>query len=323
MQVLLFVWKPVTEVETCSPVGTSADPGLGGRGLELWTVQLSLCTEKKSTFHKSDAFIKVCTMLGQEQEGLACRHSYPTVVQVWQFDCGNWEIFFSPLFMLCFMHAKGHQENVPNTLWNVLLFWPLQFSTWTSFCRCHLFPIVMCNWRIKPQKERAICNTQEPGWCVSLTVFYACMRLKMLRDTLLELCLLRWPTLLMSFQAERDEVGTALWSHICVVVVGDPPRDPQLEGGLALWGVSPVGVAWQGCPTQGVSLAGGQPCGGGSSPGPPCPPIFVVQIMQFSGNFKGKTPILSKFWAQGPLWGQNSAAPWSKRSAPGTCSFLG
>ena len=36
------------------------------------------------------------------------------------------------------------------------------------------------------------------------------------------------------------------------------------------------------------------------------------KIMQFLGNFKGETLILSKFWAQGP-WGQNSAGPpWPK-----------
>ncbi len=29
----------------------------------------------------------------------------------------------------------------------------------------------------------------------------------------------------------------------------------------------------------------------------PCPQDFFFKIMQFSGNFKGKTPILSKFWA--------------------------
>ncbi len=35
-----------------------------------------------------------------------------------------------------------------------------------------------------------------------------------------------------------------------------------------------------------------------------------VLIMQFSGNFKGKTPILSKCWAQDPPpWGQNSTGP--------------
>ncbi len=46
--------------------------------------------------------------------------------------------------------------------------------------------------------------------------------------------------------------------------------------------------------------------------GPPCHQDFF-KIMQFSGNFKGKTPILSKFWAQGPPWGQNSTGPaWPK-----------
>ncbi len=32
---------------------------------------------------------------------------------------------------------------------------------------------------------------------------------------------------------------------------------------------------------------------------PPCPQDFF-KIMQFSGNFKGRPPILSTFWAQGP-----------------------
>ncbi len=35
----------------------------------------------------------------------------------------------------------------------------------------------------------------------------------------------------------------------------------------------------------------------GGSRGPPCP---FFKIMQFSGNFKGRTPILSTFWDQGP-----------------------
>ncbi len=42
-------------------------------------------------------------------------------------------------------------------------------------------------------------------------------------------------------------------------------------------------------------------------------PKICFQITQFSGNFEGKTPILSTFWAQGPHLGQNSTAPhWSK-----------
>ncbi len=46
--------------------------------------------------------------------------------------------------------------------------------------------------------------------------------------------------------------------------------------------------------------------------GPPLPPR-LFKIMQFSGNFKGKTPILSKVWAQAPLWIQNSTMiPWPK-----------
>ncbi len=39
--------------------------------------------------------------------------------------------------------------------------------------------------------------------------------------------------------------------------------------------------------------------------------------MQFLGNFKGKPPILSKFWAQGTPWGQTSPGPpWPKSSIP-------
>ncbi len=40
----------------------------------------------------------------------------------------------------------------------------------------------------------------------------------------------------------------------------------------------------------------------------PCPHEFF-KIMQFSGFCKGKPLFLSNFWAQGPLWGQNSAGP--------------
>ena len=42
--------------------------------------------------------------------------------------------------------------------------------------------------------------------------------------------------------------------------------------------------------------------------GPPCPQD-VFKIMQFSGNFKGKPPMLSKFCAQSPLGSKNSAGP--------------
>ncbi len=40
------------------------------------------------------------------------------------------------------------------------------------------------------------------------------------------------------------------------------------------------------------------------------------KIMQFSGNFKGKTPILSKFWAQGPPLG--SKLRWPPDQNPGS-----
>ena len=44
------------------------------------------------------------------------------------------------------------------------------------------------------------------------------------------------------------------------------------------------------------------------APRPPLPPRFF-KIVQFSGNCSGKTPVLSTFWDQAPLWGQNSPAP--------------
>ena len=43
-------------------------------------------------------------------------------------------------------------------------------------------------------------------------------------------------------------------------------------------------------------------------PGPHSPQDFL-KMMQFAGNFKEKLPILSKFWAQAPLWGQNFTGP--------------
>ena len=52
--------------------------------------------------------------------------------------------------------------------------------------------------------------------------------------------------------------------------------------------------------------------GGSWGPGP-LSPIYIFQIMQFSGNFKGQTPILSKFWAQGlPLGSKLGWAPLTK-----------
>ncbi len=46
---------------------------------------------------------------------------------------------------------------------------------------------------------------------------------------------------------------------------------------------------------------------------PPLPPRFFFKIMQFSGNFKGKPPILSKCWAQGPSLGSKQhRAPLTK-----------
>ena len=32
----------------------------------------------------------------------------------------------------------------------------------------------------------------------------------------------------------------------------------------------------------------------------PLAPKIFFKIIQFSGNFEGKSPILSRFWAQGP-----------------------
>ncbi len=40
-------------------------------------------------------------------------------------------------------------------------------------------------------------------------------------------------------------------------------------------------------------------CAWGPDQPPPLPPDFFFKIIQFSGNFNGKT-ILSNFWAQGP-----------------------
>ncbi len=56
------------------------------------------------------------------------------------------------------------------------------------------------------------------------------------------------------------------------------------------------------------------------SRGPLCPQD-VFKIMQFSGNFLGKPPILSKFWAQGPPGGQNSTGPPSPKSWIRACSL--
>ena len=49
-------------------------------------------------------------------------------------------------------------------------------------------------------------------------------------------------------QAERDEVGTALWSHVCVVVIVMQDLGVSLVGGEGQLcvGVSPVGAALSG-----------------------------------------------------------------------------
>ncbi len=44
---------------------------------------------------------------------------------------------------------------------------------------------------------------------------------------------------------------------------------------------------------------------------PPCPQDFFSKIMQFSGNFKWKPPIMSKFWAQ-PPWPKSWIRPWRR-----------
>ncbi len=58
--------------------------------------------------------------------------------------------------------------------------------------------------------------------------------------------------------------------------------------------------------------------GGPGGPGPLCPKDFF-KIMQFSGNFRGKTLILSKLWAQGPLGVKTLLGPPDQNpgSAPG------
>ncbi len=53
--------------------------------------------------------------------------------------------------------------------------------------------------------------------------------------------------------------------------------------------------------------------------GPPFPQDFF-KIMQFSGNFKGKPPISSKFWAQGPPGVKTPLDPLTKILDPRLCS---
>ncbi len=63
---------------------------------------------------------------------------------------------------------------------------------------------------------------------------------------------------------------------------------------LCVWSLSHHRHSWQLFRSSSGSRASG--------PGLPCPQDFF-KIMQFSGNLKGKTPILSKVWAQGPPLG--------------------
>ena len=80
-----------------------------------------------------------------------------------------------------------------------------------------------------------------------------------------------------------------------------PPPHHQLEHG---WppGFQRPGLEGDFCPN---TLA--DP-GGPGGPAPPLPPQIFFQNHMVFRQAKGKTHILSKFWAQGP-WGQNSAGP--------------
>ncbi len=62
--------------------------------------------------------------------------------------------------------------------------------------------------------------------------------------------------------------------------------------------------------------------GGGWVSGPPCPQDFF-KIMQFSVNFMGKTPILRKFWAQGPPPPLGSKLHCPPDQNPGSVAGLG
>ncbi len=63
--------------------------------------------------------------------------------------------------------------------------------------------------------------------------------------------------------------------------------------------------------TENVSGVTLEDSGGPWGPGPPCPQDFF-KIMQFSEDFKGKTPILSKFQALAPLGSKLCWAPLTK-----------
>ncbi len=57
------------------------------------------------------------------------------------------------------------------------------------------------------------------------------------------------------------------------------------------------------CPPNNEGTTGGSR--GALGARPPLAPKFVFKIMQFSSDCKGKIPILSKLWDQGPPPGQN------------------
>ncbi len=78
-------------------------------------------------------------------------------------------------------------------------------------------------------------------------------------------------------------------------------RGQALQSLCLTWAIRPP-------PKSSIGLAFDDSLG---DPGGPCPQD-LFKIMQFSGNFDGKTPVVSTFWAQGPLGSKLGWAPLTK-----------
>ncbi len=85
--------------------------------------------------------------------------------------------------------------------------------------------------------------------------------------------------------------------HCCLAFCGAISSWFRLSGNIVLNFQAALLLA-----SRAADMSHQQRIQGAWGPGPPLPPRFL-QLMQFSGNFKGKSPILSKFWAQGPPLG--------------------
>ncbi len=104
---------------------------------------------------------------------------------------------------------------------------------------------------------------------------------------------------------------SAFHQHNVITSCSDADKGPCLRS-WPLWLKSWIPLLWTDMHVPWIYMTFGVSLHERIQGGPPCSQDFF-KIMQFSRNFKGRTPILSKFWGSGPPLGQNSTGPpWPK-----------